>query len=162
MTEIAEKSSNAYSFEDRVCAFWAKVDRSGGPDACWIWEGAITSKWGYGCFALAFGQTRGAHKVAWLLTNGDTQGFCVLHRCDNRVCVNPAHLFLGTKQDNSDDKIRKGRANTMALKPDQVREIREALKDYRHGMVGELAKKYGVRYGVISDLKVGSTYQWVK
>lgn len=51
----------------------------------------------------------GAHKVAWTYTNGDPGELCVLHRCDNRVCVNPAHLFLGTKQDNVDDMYKKGR-----------------------------------------------------
>ncbi len=163
MTEAAEKVSAAlkFSFEGRVCAFWSKVDRSGGPDACWTWMGAVTSKWHYGCFSLGEGQVRGAHKIAWLLTNGDTNGLCVLHRCDNRVCVNPRHLFLGTKQDNSDDKIQKGRDTTAALKPDQVREIREALKNWHHGIGKELAKKYGVDHGVISGIKLGQTYRHV-
>lgn len=156
------QSKLEFGLEGRVCAFWAKVDRSGGPDACWTWIGAVTAKWGYGCFQVGGGQVRGAHKVAWLLTHGDTQGLCVLHRCDNRVCVNPAHLFLGTKRDNAQDKLRKGRDSTSSLKPDQVREIRAALTHYRRGLCKDLATQYGVDDGVISDIKLGYTYRHVE
>ena len=158
-----ESASRVWTFEEKVMAFWSKVDRSAGPDACWTWTGAVTSKWGYGCFGVAKVHTRGAHKIAWLLTNGDNNGLCVLHRCDNRVCVNPAHLFLGTKIDNALDKVQKGRDSTAALKADQVRAIRVALAERKDfGLQTVLAKEYGVTVGVINRVAVGRSYQWVK
>jgi hypothetical protein len=154
--------SKAWTFEEKVIAFWAKVDRSGGLDACWTWTGAVTAKWHYGCFGVSAGQTRGAHKIAWLLTNGDTGGLCVLHKCDNRVCVNPTHLYLGDKFDNARDKLVRGRDTWAALKPDQVREIKALFPTWKFGMGKEIARKYGVSEVVISKLKLGATYQWVK
>lgn len=158
MTEevYTEGSPTTYTFEGRVCAFWSKVDRSGGPDTCWTWTGAVTSKWHYGCFSLGKGQVRGAHKIAWLLTNGDTNGLCVLHRCDNRVCCNPGHLFLGTKQDNSDDKVQKGRQVGRQLTTEQVHEARALF-----GVIPQrqIARQLNVSTAVISKLYLGRTYK---
>lgn len=151
------EGAKAWTLEEKVLAFWSKVDRSGGPEACWTWNGAVTSKHAYGCFAVAPGIVRGAHKLAWLFTNGDPNGFCVLHRCDNRVCVNPSHLFLGTKQDNSDDKVAKRRHPTK-LTPEQVREIKRELLNYRFGMNEELAARYGVSPSQICTIRKGR--QW--
>ena len=148
---------SAVIMHERTCGkeaerFWPKVDKSAGPDACWIWKGAVTSKWGYGCFLMG-GRVLGAHRVAWILTNGDPGELCVLHKCDNRVCVNPAHFFLGTKKDNSQDKMRKGRhpigerAPQAKLTEAQVREIR-AL--YRPGNGRELGRRFGVKQSTIS------------
>lgn len=87
--------------------FWAKVAR-GPKKKCWTWTGAVTNR-GYGNF-YHNGAYVGAHRVAWLLAHGEIpEGLCVLHKCDNRRCVNPYHLWLGTKSDNSLDCSRKGR-----------------------------------------------------
>lgn len=94
--------------------FWARVDASAGPDECWPWQGPVRSK-GYGVWTLFTGPAarrvpQVASRIAWELAHGAIpDGLWVLHHCDNPPCVNPRHLFLGTHQDNEDDKTAKGR-----------------------------------------------------
>jgi hypothetical protein len=89
--------------------FWAKVEKAG-PDDCWLWAGATVPN-GYG--KISRGGSSGlllAHRVSWILAKSEIpEGQLVLHRCDNRLCVNPAHLFLGTHGDNARDMVAKGR-----------------------------------------------------
>lgn len=85
--------------------FWSGVHK-GKPDECWPWRGL---KSGYGGMKL-WGQTYPAHRIAYELTYGAipmTKFIC--HKCDNPPCCNPAHLFLGTHKNNSDDMAAKGR-----------------------------------------------------
>ena len=81
------------------------------PEAgCWLWESAFDSG-GYGLFTLA-GKAVTAHRVSWTLYRGEIPaGACVLHKCDERSCVNPQHLFLGSHTDNARDMIAKKRGN---------------------------------------------------
>jgi hypothetical protein len=87
--------------------FWAKVNRT---DSCWLWTGSVTSV-GYGQFAVAHNVNWSAHRYSWLLHHGNLPKppLQVLHSCDVRRCVNPAHLWAGTQKDNLLDASRKGR-----------------------------------------------------
>ena len=78
---------------------------------CWLWK-VIYHPFGYGTF-YHMGKTIGAHRMSWILFRGEIpQGLCVLHICDVPGCVNPHHLFLGTKLDNMRDCVAKGRHKT--------------------------------------------------
>jgi hypothetical protein len=130
--------------------FWAKVAK-GDPDACWEWTGR-RHKQGYGIFWIGTKPLLG-HRVAFALANGPVPaGQCVCHRCDNPPCVNPAHLFLGTQQENMRDMSRKRRGH--ALTADQVAEVR-ALRE--GGLtVREVAARFGVSAATVTrDVRLG-------
>ena len=74
---------------------------------CWQWTGNVFKVGGRAKMNLGGNIT--AAKVSYVVFKGPTRGLCVLHTCDNVLCVNPGHLWLGTNQDNSDDMVRKGR-----------------------------------------------------
>lgn len=95
--------------EATIARFEAKVDKSQGADACWPWTSA-TRKTGYGCFRFN-GRTHASHRIAYLIRHGHIPSDkpFVCHSCDNRICVNPAHLWPGTNSDNMQDMMRKGR-----------------------------------------------------
>lgn len=108
---------------------------------CWIWLGAITNK-GYGRLGLGTREDghATAHRVAWMLFRGaDPAGSFVCHRCDNRWCVNPHHLFLGTAFDNTADMMRKGRHGRARISLDDRLNIIASGLGHR-----ELAERYGV------------------
>lgn len=81
----------------------------------------------------------------------------VLHKCDNPLCVNPKHLFLGTHQDNVQDMVTKGRHGKSKLTEDQVQEIR---LDVRRSII--IAKEYGVHRSTINRIKSGIRWKHVK
>jgi hypothetical protein len=91
--------------------FWSRVDASRGPDACWLWTGARQTKRGVQTYGHLWvgGKTVSAHRFAYELRHGaiDTS-LQVLHACDNKICVNPAHLRLGNDTDNIVDAYDRG------------------------------------------------------
>ena len=129
--------------------FWSKVDKT---DDCWIWTGAGNGA-GYGHFIIKLNskwQPFKSHRLAYLLAyNEIPNGMHVLHQCDNTLCVNPEHLFLGNHADNMKDKVLRGRSNkghrsfhVCKLTWNEVREIRlQYIAGISDGALGRL---YGV------------------
>jgi hypothetical protein len=145
--------------------FWEKVKKT---DDCWEWLGARSGANGgrYGSFRMGE-KTIQTHRLSWELTNGKIpKEICVLHHCDNVICVNPAHLFLGTQKDNSMDMIKKGRsadktgenAGMAKLTWRKVQRIRRLM-----GMGGitqvEMGKYYGVKHSTVSNILLQKTWK---
>lgn len=131
-------------------------------NGCWLWTGAVFNH-GYGCFNSKFGGKRWvttASRASYILHKGEiAEGLVVCHTCDNPLCVNPDHLFLGTDKDNVQDAIQKGRFQNTGnpcyqrgsdrtraiLTEDAVRAMRARRKAGER--VTEIAKAYGIEEG---------------
>ena len=137
--------------------FFAKV--APGAEGCHVWMGAVTPN-GYGQFHRD-GKTVYAHRVAYELAYGPTDLY-VLHRCDNRKCVNPEHLFAGTFDENMADMVTKQRQahgdrnGRRKLSAEQVKEIRAAS-----GLQREIAAQYGVTPALVSLIRSRSIWRYV-
>lgn len=157
--------------------FLRKVNKNGPTQShakhlgnCWQWLGS-----GYNFPSLPYGRFKfkgkkyPSHRFSWITFKGIIpDGIFVLHKCDNPKCVNPKHLKLGTHQDNSDDKIRKGRdnppvgerAHSCKLNPLKVIEIR---KKYSSGdfTCQKLGKMFNVSRSAIQGIISGKTWRHV-
>jgi predicted XRE-type DNA-binding protein len=167
--------------------FWAKVTKADSGE-CWGWTARITSD-GYGQFREGGKGSRNvrAHRFAYELTKGPIpEGLLVCHTCDNPLCCNPAHLFVGTVADNAADMVAKGRScrgaahrnygkawakatpeqrargernGTSKLTANMVREIR---RFYQQGMRQvDLASRFGVEQSNISNIIRRKTWKHV-
>ncbi len=149
--------------------FKTKVDKTGD---CWIWTASKYGS-GYGTFWDGEKMT-GAHRFSYQISKGKIpKGLVVMHSCDNRLCVNPNHLSIGTYSDNLNDMVSKGRQRKIETYKSgskhcnskfndfEIIEIRNLYKTGRYSH-RELARKYGVEKTTISYLLKRKTYKNVK
>lgn len=144
--------------------FWKMVAKT---DSCWFWTGKKLATTRYGGFGVHVLSDRGlawrpesAHRVSWEFHHGPIPpGLHVLHSCDVRHCVNPAHLRLGTHQENIEEATRKGRmrSGSSVLTAETVQAIRDqfAVRKEPHA---RLAKRHGVKIGTIRALLSGKRW----
>ena len=130
-------------------------------DGCWEWQAGGTSGFGYGKFRVD-GKSVNSHTFSWEFFNGERNGMCVMHKCDNPPCVNPKHLKLGTKADNSRDMVSKRRnpvgeeRHNSKLTEKKVLEIR-ASSD-RHC---DIADQYGIARSTVFMIKNRRTWRHI-
>lgn len=152
-------------------SFWKYFDRKGESE-CWLWKGTI-HKSGYGTFCISK-RLYQAHRAAYfyaypgeielLAPRDKSLKQFVLHKCDVRACVNPAHLFLGSVADNNLDMLSKNRAVYLhaedhwasAFSNKQIKDVRNLLKE--GCPQAHIAKKYGVSQACISNINLRKTY----
>jgi len=137
--------------------FWSKVRVA--DNGCLEWTGAVSSS-GYGNFNLN-GKTWKAHRYAFFETFGSIpEKAFICHHCDNPLCVNPGHLFAGSRQDNVDDMMSKGRAKKASgmchhTTHEDIQNIAKQVRDiYKRGEIRQidLADRFGISQGTVSQI----------
>jgi hypothetical protein len=116
--------------------FWDKVKKVEGE--CWEWQAGTRGKTGYGSFKLE-GKVVDAHRLSYILSKGEIpERMLVCHTCDNRLCVNPDHLFLGSHKDNHQDAVNKGR---IVFSKNEHLKVHPSLSAYDRGCRCEECKE---------------------
>lgn len=123
---------------------------------CWEWQGPRANT-GYGRFSLN-GERFLAHRVSYIVHYGEiADSLCVCHRCDNKLCVNPGHLFVGTHADNMADAAAKG-LHAVKLTQAQADEIR-TLCAQGHRRQAAVARQFGVSKTTVTQIILGRTWR---
>jgi hypothetical protein len=148
---------------DPIVRFWSYVEKT---DNCWFWKG-FKYQDGYGGFKYE-GKHIKAHRYSYLLHFGNLpSNLLVRHSCDNKLCVNPNHLSLGSHIDNMKDMTDRNRQSKGSeqhlskLTEEQVLEIKNYLKNFYRGIYTHLGKKYNVTPNTIFYIAKGKTWKHV-
>lgn len=137
-----------------VARFWSKVDVNKSRKACWEWRGALRK--GYGHIKIN-GESHAANRVVYEIFMGEDLGDeMALHKCDNKACCNPYHIYAGCPSDNMVDMHQRGGRSYNKLSPEEIVEIRYWLGQDHHP--AWLARHFGVTKSTIN--KIGSRLIW--
>lgn len=146
-----------YTEQQSISRFWSHVSVVDG--SCWEWTGPKQS-FGYGVSYYA-NRNILAHRRSWMIRHGDIPpGLCVLHKCDNPACVNPDHLFLGSRIENNEDCNSKGRRSvgekhvTSKITEMVAIEIKSCIHPPSH-----YVKEYGITRACVSSIRRNKTWK---
>lgn len=148
--------------EERMAGKWKYNPVNG----CWEWRRNFNIA-GYGMIWMkgdkGADRSERAHRLSWVAWRGPIPaGMAILHRCDNRRCVNPDHLFLGTRADNNRDCVAKGRKAVGEKHPAAKLTLAEvsAIRDALNTGISQvhLARQYKIDASVISRIKSGTAW----
>lgn len=144
------------SLEERLIAGFKKSGE------CWVWNKSVASS-GYGQIRLNYKNLR-ANRASYMVFKGEIPvGMVVRHTCDNKLCINPDHLILGSCKDNSQDMVERDRQakgvrnGRCKLSEKEVQEIKDSTISY-----SQLAKKFGISKGHVHRIKTGVAWAFLK
>lgn len=163
------KKLRRYRKQDYKERFWKRVQKT---NYCWIWKGSDTGH-GYGTFHFK-GKAYVAHRFSWLLKYGTFTKNLTLHKCNNRRCVNPDHLYDGTAKDNTGDIIKAGKynfinsgtlksgeENRQAKLNDEI--VRSIRKEYIPKVVTQkmLAERYHIAKTTVREVLIRKSWKHI-
>jgi hypothetical protein len=171
MSSLSRASVNGWqpgartaTVEEFAEVFWERVDKSGD---CWLWLGRVAGK-GYGQITSKWFKTEIAHRIAYELEVGPIPvGMLVCHHCDNRLCMRPSHLFVGTDRDNVADMLRKGRSTRVGERNPAAKmtdaQVAEVKALYQSGLrIIDIARRLGYHPERVGSIVRGRTWRHVK
>ena len=148
--------------DDILNRFWSKVNKG---SKCWNWTASYCGG-GYGKIVIGGrkGKLYSSHRLSWEIEYGCIpKGMHICHHCDNKLCVRPSHLFIGTRKDNMQDAVKKERI-TKGEKQGNSKLIEEQIKSIRTDLRTEMvvASEYNVNRATIGKIKRKETWKHIK